>query len=66
MLKTTDEYKKLSITETLKELQTDKDRGLSQDEVKKRLSAHGYNEVPRKSNLPFIGYSGASGVRSPG
>jgi len=43
-----DEYKEKSIEETLKELGTDKNKGLSTEEVKKRLKEYGLNEIPEK------------------
>jgi H+-transporting ATPase len=52
--KTTDDYRKLSIEETLAELRTDKPRGLSESEVQERLSAYGYNDVPEKAESAFF------------
>src|SRR5271157_5420629 len=51
--KTTADYQKLSIEETLKELHTDKKRGLSAGEVQERLSEYGYNEIPEKEESAF-------------
>ena len=48
MPKATDNYKKLSIEETLNTLQTNQSSGLSEDEVKKRLAEYGYNEIKEK------------------
>lgn len=53
MLKTTDEHKKLSIEESLKMLQADRERGLSEEEVKKRLVEYGYNEIPEEEESLF-------------
>jgi H+-transporting ATPase len=48
MTKTTEDYKKLAVEEVLTDLGTQKDKGLSEDEVLKRLSQYGYNEIPEK------------------
>ncbi|GBE36547.1 calcium-transporting ATPase 1 [bacterium BMS3Bbin07] len=48
MPKTTDDYKKLSIEDTLKELQADRSRGLSEGEAQERLARYGLNEIPEK------------------
>jgi H+-transporting ATPase len=53
MSKNSDEYKNLSAEETLKELGTNKDKGLSDDEVRKRISELGYNEIPEKEESLF-------------
>ena len=53
MQKETDDYKRLSIEETLKQLETDKERGLSRRDVQKRLSEYGYNEIPEKEESAF-------------
>ncbi len=45
---TTDEYKKVSADEVLKELRTDRNKGLSEEEARKRLAEHGLNEIPEK------------------
>ncbi|NOY39469.1 MAG: hypothetical protein GXO95_04380, partial [Nitrospirae bacterium] len=44
MPKTTDDYRKLPIENTLKELQTDRNRGLSEGEAQERLARYGLNE----------------------
>ena len=49
----TKEYEKLSVEETLKNLQTDRTKGLSSEEVKKRLHEYGYNEIPEKEESTF-------------
>ncbi len=54
MSKTTEYFKKLSIEETLKELQTDGEKGLSEEAVKKLLSEYGYNEIPEKEETVFM------------
>jgi H+-transporting ATPase len=41
----TDEYARQSALRTLKDLNVDRERGLSEKEVKKRLQAYGYNEI---------------------
>ncbi len=43
-----DEFKDKSIEETIKELQTDLNKGLSEEEAKKRLKKYGLNEIPEK------------------
>jgi H+-transporting ATPase len=48
MPKTTQEYEKLGIPETLAELKTDPQQGLTEAEVQKRLAEYGYNEIPEK------------------
>jgi H+-transporting ATPase len=53
MRKATDEYKRLSVEETLKELQASRERGLSAGEAMKRLSEYGYNEIPEKEESLF-------------
>lgn len=53
MSKATDDYKKLSIDDTIKELQTSRSKGLSQEESQKRLSEYGYNEIPEKEESTF-------------
>jgi len=49
----TGDYEKLSVDETLKALQTDKEKGLASDEAKKRLEQYGYNEIPEKEESTF-------------
>ncbi|HDH01443.1 MAG TPA: metal-transporting ATPase, partial [Nitrospirae bacterium] len=53
MPKATDDYKKLSVKETLKKLQSDKDKGLASGEAKKRIEQYGYNEIPEKEESTF-------------
>lgn len=53
MPKSTQEYEKLSIGETLAELKTDPQRGLSEAEAQKRLAEYGYNEIPEKEESTF-------------
>jgi H+-transporting ATPase len=48
MTKTTEDYRKSTIEEVLTDLGTDRVAGLSEDEVLKRLSQYGYNEIPEK------------------
>ncbi len=45
---TIDEYKDKSVDEVLKELQTDLNKGLTEEEVKERLKKYGLNEIPEK------------------
>ena len=44
----TDEYARQSALQTLKDLNTDRERGLSEEEVRKRLREYGYNEIREK------------------
>lgn len=53
MPKTTDDYKKLSIEESIKELQTSREKGLSEEAVRNRLIEYGYNEIPEKEESVF-------------
>ncbi len=48
MAKSSEEFQKLSIEETLKYLKTDPKTGLSSEEVQKRLKQYGPNEIPEK------------------
>jgi len=43
-----DDFKDKPIERALKELQTDKEKGLSSEEAKKRLREFGFNEIPEK------------------
>ena len=43
-----DEYKNKPVERTLKELETDIQRGLSEEEAEKRLKKYGLNEIPEK------------------
>lgn len=53
MLKATDDYRNLSIKESLKILQVDRGKGLFEDEAKKRLAEYGYNEIHEKEESLF-------------
>jgi H+-transporting ATPase len=53
MTKPTDDFKKLSIEETIKELGTDGEKGLSKSEAQKRIAEYGYNEIPEKEESLF-------------
>lgn len=48
MTKATDDYKNIPVEETLTNLQTDRDKGLSEEEAQKRLDEYGYNEIEEK------------------
>lgn len=48
MAKSNEDYSKVSIKETIRLLNTDKERGLSSSEVQKRLQRYGKNEIPEK------------------
>ncbi len=49
----TEDYEKLSVDETLKALQADKEKGLAPEDAKKRLEQYGYNEIPEKEESAF-------------
>ena len=51
--KPTDDFKKLSIEETVRELGTDEEKGLSRAEAEKRIAEYGYNEIPEKEESVF-------------
>ncbi|HDH10777.1 MAG TPA: plasma-membrane proton-efflux P-type ATPase [Nitrospirae bacterium] len=53
MAGTTEDYEKISVSETLRALHTDKDKGLASGEAKKRLEQYGYNEIPEKEESTF-------------
>lgn len=53
MLRVTDDYKKLSIEESMEDLQANREKGLSEEEVRKRLTEYGYNEIPEKEESAF-------------
>jgi len=48
MAKQTDDYAKNPVSETLDALKVDAEKGLSSEEVKKRLARYGYNEIEEK------------------
>ena len=52
-VKEIEEFKKLNIEETLKELKSNKEKGLSEEEAKKRLDKFGGNELPEKEETLF-------------
>jgi H+-transporting ATPase len=49
MGKTTEEFEKLAIDDALKDLQTNREHGLSSAEAGLRLKRYGYNEIPEKT-----------------
>ncbi len=51
----TSEYKKISIEETLKNLQTSMD-GLKESDALDRQKSFGYNEITEKKQNPFLGF----------
>jgi H+-transporting ATPase len=53
MPENTDDYKNLSVDEALKELQTTRERGLTEEEAGKRLASYGSNEIPEKEESTF-------------
>ncbi len=48
MLKATDDYRNITVEETLNKLRIDRDKGLSDEEAQKRLAEYGYNEIVEK------------------
>jgi len=48
MAKQTDDYAKSPVSETLDALKVDAEKGLSSEDVKKRLARYGYNEIEEK------------------
>ncbi|HAM49983.1 MAG TPA: plasma-membrane proton-efflux P-type ATPase, partial [Nitrospiraceae bacterium] len=52
-VRNTSEYKKISIEESLKILETSK-KGLSESDAEKRLGIFGYNEIAEKKKNPFL------------
>ncbi len=48
MTKTTDDYRKITVEEALRELGTDKEKGLSEEEARRRLTEYGFNEISEK------------------
>jgi H+-transporting ATPase len=50
MTKSTEDYKKRTVEETLQELGTDLDKGLTAEDAKRRLGEHGFNEIPEKED----------------
>jgi H+-transporting ATPase len=53
MTKLTDAYTKMSVEDTINELETDRTRGLTREEAEKRLAQYGYNEIPEKEESAF-------------
>ncbi len=49
----TQEFEKMSIEETLKMLDTDPEKGLSEQEVQERIKKYGKNEIPEKEESTF-------------
>jgi H+-transporting ATPase len=54
-VKNTSEYKKISIEETFKFLETTPD-GLTESEIRKRLDIFGYNEIAEKKKNPLLDF----------
>ncbi len=48
MKKNTEDYNKIPVEEALRELGTDREKGLSEKEAERRLSGYGFNEIPEK------------------
>ncbi len=48
MARPTDDYSKFSVEQTLRELGSNAEKGLTDKEAKSRLARHGFNEVPEK------------------
>jgi len=53
LLKSSLDYKRLSIEETLKALDTSLN-GLSEEEVRRRIEKYGYNEVKEEKKNPVL------------
>ncbi len=47
-------YKAMSVEDTLNELKTSIDKGLSEEEAKRRLERYGFNEIPEKKINPVL------------
>ncbi len=47
-LKSTDDYARQSVEKTLQELQVDMEKGLGDEEARRRLARYGYNEIREK------------------
>lgn len=47
-------YKAMSVEETLKDLNTSLEKGLSEEDAKKRLEKYGLNEIPEKKKSPIL------------
>jgi H+-transporting ATPase len=52
-MKLTDDYAKMTVEDAINELGTDRTRGLTREEVEKRLVQYGYNEIPEKEESAF-------------
>ena len=50
----TEQFKQLSIEDTIKQLDTNLSLGLSLEEVQKRISRYGYNEIEERHQTPLI------------
>lgn len=50
------DYQKMEIDELIKKLNADVNKGLSTDEVGKRIKTYGYNEVPEKKPNPYLSF----------
>jgi H+-transporting ATPase len=48
MVTRSEDYEKLSVEDTLKTLKSDREKGLTSDDAKKRLGEYGFNEIPEK------------------
>lgn len=51
------DFQKLSFSEVVKLLNSDVNSGLTQSDVKERLSKYGYNEIPEKKINPIIKFA---------
>ncbi|MGC8704688.1 MAG: plasma-membrane proton-efflux P-type ATPase [Athalassotoga sp.] len=51
------DYQKMQVDDLLKELNTDPTKGLSKEEVEKRVKTYGYNEVPEKKPNPYLNFA---------
>jgi H+-transporting ATPase len=48
MKKNTEDYGKLTVEEALRELGSNEEKGLSEEEARRRLTEYGFNEIPAK------------------
>lgn len=51
------DYQKIPIDDLVKSLNVDVSKGLSEDEVEKRVKIYGYNEVPEKKANPYLNFA---------
>ena len=64
-IKNTSDFKRLSIEETFKILETSI-LGLTESEAKNRIEKFGYNEIAEEKKILWLNFSHAIGVPCPG